>query len=583
MEDSYYEIDSANNYESIGGSLTEGASIVSADNMKGLDVFTNSGKMPLLNAAEMFVATESYPVLKAFVKDQIGGGDDNEEEEEIVPVQIWDGSIAEALSGDGTADSPYIVSNGAELAYVITTGGSANKFYKITSDIYLNDVNKINWTTGQAIGDYTPNSWYANHTVTAAFQGIIDGDGYMVYGLYLEGNPSTYIAYHEGAGLIPKLAENSDTTIRNLGVDYAYIHYETSASAFVAVAQAGSNLTMDGCFAGENVTLKAATAGVIRAYAREVAGTTITNCYSLATTVGNSYTGLIGNIWGSNIVINNSYNGNGTIISDAWVSEVDQGLENVYATNAGSYVDKVVELSAENMKGLDVFENTDKMPLLNLTGKYVVTERYPILNVFVKSQEDDNENEGEDTPSVQIWDGNVAETLTGQGTEAYPYIISNGAELAFVIKTGGGANKYYKLTNDIYLNDINKMDWTTGEPIGDYTPNSWYANHTVTAGFQGTIDGNGYVIYGLYLEGAPSSYIAYHEGTGLIPRLAENSSTTIKNLGVDYTYLHYETSASAFVAVAHAGSYLTMDSCYVGENVILKAATAAALNFCRRH
>lgn len=297
-------------------------------------------------------------------------------------VAIWSGESKAPVDSDG--DGVYEITSGEELAYAVFSGGGADTSYKLTSDIYLNDINKIDWTTGEAKEDYTPNSWYANHTVTAAFQGIIDGDGHMVYGLYLEDNPSSYVAYHEGTGLIPKLAENSNTTIKNLGVDYAYLHYETSASAFVAVAQAGSNLTMDGCFAGENVTLKAATAGALRAYAREVAGTTITNCYSLATTVGNSYSGLIGNIWGSNIIVKNSYNANGAILSDAWVSTVDQGLENVYATDKGAYVDKVVEISADNMKGLDVFTSSDKMATVNAEKFVPVVDAVPALKCFFK-------------------------------------------------------------------------------------------------------------------------------------------------------------------------------------------------------
>lgn len=46
-----------------------------------------------------------------------------------------------------------------------------------------------------------------------------------------------------------------------------------------------------------------------------------------------------------------------------------------------------------------------------------------------------------------IWDGTTDSSLSGSGTEADPYLITNGAELAYVVASWTG--NYFKLQNDI--------------------------------------------------------------------------------------------------------------------------------------
>ena len=144
-------------------------------------------------------------------------------EEEIA---IWDGSRTAPTSGSGTAVDPFKITNGAELAWVITTGGGANTYYELTNDIYLNDVDKINWSTGEALDGYTPNSWYEDWQITsplagALFQGIINGNGHVIYGLYYNENVAEggYSSYYAGSALIPKVISGGDATITNLGMD----------------------------------------------------------------------------------------------------------------------------------------------------------------------------------------------------------------------------------------------------------------------------------------------------------------------------------------------------------------------------
>ena len=61
--------------------------------------------MPNLNTNGVFTATDSYPILTAF----IGKADTAVSTGEIA---IWDGTISESLEGEGTEDSPYLIKNG---------------------------------------------------------------------------------------------------------------------------------------------------------------------------------------------------------------------------------------------------------------------------------------------------------------------------------------------------------------------------------------------------------------------------------------------------------------------------------------
>ena len=113
-------------------------------------------------------------------------------------------------------------------------------------------------------------------------------------------------------------------------------------------------------------------------------------------------------------------------------------------------------------------------------------------------QPTEDENNGEDDISLlndengtDVWVGKIAEKFAGgTGTESDPYQISNGAELAYLaqqVNAGESySDKYFTLTNDI---DLGSKEWT---PIGNENE-SWDGYK-----FEGTFDGDGHTIRGLY-------------------------------------------------------------------------------------
>ena len=107
------------------------------------------------------------------------------------------------------------------------------------------------------------------------------------------------------------------------------------------------------------------------------------------------------------------------------------------------------------------------------------------------------------TSAAEVYDGaSVSASLSGSGTEADPYLIANGADLAYFASAPvDGAS--YKLTADIVWSSYTK-DGTAPEA----------SNWTAIASFNGTFDGDGHSISGLYIKGEKNAaFIASATGT----------------------------------------------------------------------
>ena len=152
-----------------------------------------------------------------------------------------------------------------------------------------------------------------------------------------------------------------------------------------------------------------------------------------------------------------------------------------------------------------------------------------------------------DTQTKSVWDGTATAPAEGNGEEATPYLIKSGSELAWAIQNGGN-DKYYKLTSDIYLNDIDLINWSTGESTDpNYAVKLWKSGS-----FSGHIDGDGHVIYGLYakdLNSTPGYWESTNHCVAFIKNIPADKSVTVKNLGFDNVYLHATGFASVLVAV----------------------------------
>lgn len=515
--------------------------ILTKDKMQGEDALTNANKMPSLGNS--FLATASYPVIN-FDRIII----------DPIPDYVWDGTTAAPTEGDGSEETPYIIKTAEEFVYVMRSGGNG-KFYKLVNSIYLNDVNKVNWENGVGIDGYKPNSW---GSVPENWNGTVDGAGYTVYGLYYNG-ASSFSWGWSGAGLIPKLkGDGAKVTFKNLGLDNCYMVHENAAGGFVGYHEKG-NLTLNKCFVGQNAYFKGYSAGTL--FGMAPGGVyNITNCYSLGTSErgadkNDSMYGLHGQVYGGNgaSTLSNCYNANGPITTGVEAAT----FKNNYATEGT----KGTILSKENMQGADVLTNPDKMPKLGRFFKATAT--YPVIDFEAV----------EDTTPDYVWDGTTVAPTKGSGSIDDPYLIENAENLAYVISSGGGKGKNYKLTADIYINDITKIDWATGEIDDEYTVRKWGIGWPDT--FSGIINGDGHVVYGLYYKSDSAMSWGYN-GAGLIGKIISGDVVLIKNLGVDCAYVKHHNAASAFIGYNNSGATASIDKCYVGEMVTLSGYETGA-------
>ncbi len=492
----------------------------------------------------------------------------------------WDGTAATAFAGgSGTSADPYLISTPGQLMLAASStglnGDGGQNYYKMTNNIYLNAVGTEGWETA------SPNEWLSvsldSATADTAFAGVFDGDGYMVYGLYVSESyaapADTSADRSVAAGLFPTVGAGA--VIKNVGIDAAYLSL-TNDHATASLAYAGqvglvgyaynsstAAITFDRCFIGEKVTMKAVFAGLVGDLkTNTLASVVMTNCYAVPVTVETF------NEPDKVYIYNNRFMlASGRDNSAAYKLDYCYSVGNLTFTGGGSTDTKYnyctswtgtslgTVVSKANMKGASAFDN---MSGLNTRNAYTLTDSYPVLTVFNKIP-------------ANVWDGTTATptALDDNGN----LIIGTAEELAYVIKNGGGAS--YVLSNDIYLNDITAIDWSTGEVSYGYTAREWYSTDTAAA-FSGSIDGQGHTVYGIYytVDTVSSSYGA--NAVALIPKVA-NAAVTVKNLGVDYSYIKYTNNAAGLIGHGSNTAVRTIDSCYVGENTTIIGEVAGGI------
>ncbi len=128
-------------------------------------------------------------------------------------------------------------------------------------------------------------------------------------------------------------------------------------------------------------------------------------------------------------------------------------------------------------------------------------------------------------PATGVWSGSAATSFAGgTGTEADPYLISNGAQLALLARSINDSDnnayydKHYKLTDNI---DLGGKEW---DPIGcSATSKNTYSG---SRNFCGVFDGNGFTVSNFKISSPKKSYYYSFGLFGCI------SGATVKNLGV---------------------------------------------------
>ena len=536
--------------------------IISAEKMKGEAAKTN---MPKLAWDTVWVTTDSgYPELYFESHDDSG---------------VWNGTADSSWlnSGNGTAGQPYLISTAEQLYSLASDKGgtlSSGKYFKLTSDIYLNRTELKDWTDRK-----NNRQWVSNFVGSdAGFSGIFDGDGHSIYGLFYskslsndEANKATNNSNSFFAGLFPKVSEGAEVKnliIRKSDIDLSGLALSDGMYAGAISAYADSNISFTKCYIGEDVSIKSGYAGgILGGYGGSGKTATFNSiglAGSIATTIADiRYGGVVGNVWAGTVSVNDTFNAADRVAFVTWSGSSGSG-ENIYSVGEGDYGlanGCVTVISAEKMKGEAAKTN---MPKLAWDTVWVTTDSgYPELYFEKKS---DN----------TIWSGEADNSWSknGSGTQEDPYLIYTAEQLFSVAGAdlASTSGKYFKLQNDIYLNDVTDEKWYKNKGNKQWITTF---DMNVQAKFSGIFDGNGYTVYGLYydLKSVSGGSIV----CGLFPKIFYGAE--IRRLNVDKAYIYadpgitQEVYASAIIGFT-ADSEIKVEKCYVGKDVHINTVFA---------
>ncbi len=466
---------------------SDGISIVETATLKGPAVKDTAAEFDWTN---VWKATSSIPMPRKHISETGTVG------------EAWTGAVSDIYAGgDGSANNPYQINTPERLAQMLLYCEQGS-YYILTADININDISNPDWKENAI-------SWLTSEDVDA-FTGIFDGNTHTVYGIY-----NADVKSGESAGLIPVLGSGGEA--RNVKVDASFLSGDEGAILGAVVGQLEDNATnissLRAAYVGKDVILtgKANAGGIIGRV-----GFTKIRIDNSIFTGAISATGKVGGLAGEVI-------GKLDIKQSVSVGVVPfASAENVEAsdiyTDADCAVEGVTVLESANMVGDSAKTYMTELDFIDI---WATTQEYPMPVYKVKSF---NGVQGE------VWTGEIASGFAGgSGTETDPYLIATGEQLAHaIISNQSNGALHYKLICDIYLNDTSDELWKAR--VGC---NTWIHSNVIGwHSFDGTFDGDGYVVFGMYYNYKATPQNSY---LGLFPRVG--GSATIKNVGVSQAYI----------------------------------------------
>ncbi len=532
-------------------------------------------------------------------------------------VEVWDGYDSNTnnakFEGSGTATDPYLIKTGDQLwkmvkDYGIQGGGSASykadegKFYnasgvevspahyRIENDIYLNDISDYDKWGTDSFDMSALNNWRENAGVATTFFGQLDGNGYTIYGLYV--NADKQAAFLSGMG--------KDASVKNLHFRNTYIinNFDLGTPIGAWISD-DNNANWQVCANGATAVVAAYCTGDNNNYTVDA---TVNNCSIMDAYVEGKYlvSGLFGYIDGSVPTAKNC------IIADTelFSSELDQAGAVINST-WGPY-EKVATIEAvisigNPLYGTGYFKAWDghKHPhvtcmynfkdcysdvrhsfniehpqngalshsevSINLTKeKYAIgeiakdyldidweynwatTDGYPVPNkeYIVPTGEQYYANGGPKS-DTDFWNGKTAKVFAaGTGTVDDPYLIETCEQFYKMVSTLNTTD-YYKIADGVKALYFNNVEGYTYQETYDYLSTSKRANiyNPGNNNFGGYFDGNGVTIYGVKAEAELVS--------GLFPKV---NTCTLKNFTVKNSYFYAPDDNSSTTVVEGASA-----------------------------
>jgi hypothetical protein len=473
VKNSFWDIKTSGQVESAGGTG------LTTDEMKDITTYIDAGWDFLgerengLHEAWQMSENSGYPVLSVFSNDR-------------PPI----------LSGEGTPESPYLVSTAVDLGSIIYQKQNAS--YRLTQNINLSD---ITWCM----------------SVIPDFEGAFDGNGLSISNLTIVG--------HNSLGLIGKIKNGGQ--VWNLGIVDANVTGTGDSIGILAGLNSGHvlNCYSTGLISGSEhvgglignsngrVALSCSTATI---WGSECVGGliggnnngNIMSCYSTGAVNGNEFIGgLVGynsGDWG-NVTVSYCYS-TGIVSGYRFVGGlVGRGTSDLVVNSCWDVETSVLTISAGG-NGLTTAEMMD-LEILGLHGWGGKPDW--ILN----NGRDYPRLAWEDTPGQMIPEP-VIDWLDGSGKLEDPFQIETADQLLKLHEYNFFGDKNFILNADLDLNpDL---------------PGRYILGRALLPTFGGSFIGNSHVIHNLRIEGG--SYL------GLFGKLLNNA--IVRNIGLENVSIH---------------------------------------------
>ncbi len=406
--------------------------------------------------------------------------------------------------GDGTAGNPYQISTRADLEAVNTNLAA--------SYILMNDIDLTGIAYTQAVIAPDTDSSTSGYQGTS-FTGTFNGNGYIVRKLKITAPSKDYIGLF---GLV-----DSGGDVSNIGIVDCEIAGGSYVGGVCGYMRVG---TIKNCYS-EGSIITGADAYGVGGICGNIHDATILNCYTAVSISSGDGSWGIGGICGYNYLgrIINCYSSGdisttGESVGGLCGRNYGGAISNCYSTGMVTGLSKVGGLCGDEANAgapiSNCFWNIESSGLtISSGGKGLTTLQMEDMSTFINAGWDFiDENENGTTqvwqmsaetgyPELAIFKGYEPVELSGNGTEEYPYLIGNPAELGAVYYYN--SKVHYKITTDI---DLSGIRWSTA----------------VIPVFSGNFDGNGFAIRYLNINGGGN--------LGMFGSLSIGG--TIKNLGV---------------------------------------------------
>ncbi len=301
----------------------------------------------------------------------------------VLPVgaeAAWDGKTANSFeSGKGFKDDPYIISNASQLALLSGSVSSGNphkgEYFKLSADIVLNNTDELTWYQNAV-------KWIPIGNPNTAFEGIFDGNGKTVKGIYIECDTDAQGLFGVvGSGgkvvslTVDKTSVSGNTYVGGIaGINNGDIINCRNIDAIRAVSDGGgivglNNGRIAGCVNGGWVGNKGNNGGIAGRNDGE-----ITDCYNYGAIDGGYL--VAGGVVGENRgTVKNCYNV-GYIVSEYGKSGSIAGfngggtVDNCYYLDRGSDLDKDgTLLTSDDMKASASFKGFDFENIWTMEGE----------------------------------------------------------------------------------------------------------------------------------------------------------------------------------------------------------------------